>query len=59
MMVDAKLTQEFKDRLADRYTSSELVDLLGVPVEDIIEIYFDKIVESTLLLEEVGFIKDE
>lgn len=58
-MVDAKLTQEFKDRLADRYTASELVDLLGVPVEDIINEYWDRILESRLLLEEVGLPEED
>lgn len=52
-MIDTELVQEFKDRIAERYTAAELVDLLDVPVEDIIEEYWSKIFNSGIL-EEVG-----
>ena len=52
-MIDQELLQEFKDRLADRYTCAELVDLLDIPVEDIISLYFELI--PLWVLEEVGY----
>ncbi len=43
VMVDEDRVQEIKDRLADRYTAAELCELLDVPVEDIIEEYWARI----------------
>jgi len=54
-MIDNDLTREYKDRLADRYTAMELVEILDVAVEDIIEEYWELILRShPLLLQEVG-----
>lgn len=39
-MQDPEMVTAAKERLADRYTSSELCELLEVPVEDIIEEYW-------------------
>ena len=55
MALDYDQVEEIKQRLADRYTAAELVDLLDLPVEDIIEAYFDFILQfHPGLLEEVG-----
>ncbi len=54
-MLDRRALDELKARIADRYTAAELVDLLDVPVEDIIEEYINRILASELLLEEVGY----
>ncbi len=53
-MIDEAQVQEIKDRLAERYTAAELCDLLDVPVEDIIEEYWVRIVltSKTLFKEE-------
>ena len=48
---DPELVQEAKDRLADRYTSAELCELLEVPVEDIIETYWEMILDKGELFE--------
>ena len=56
MMIDDRLVQEFKDRLADRYTASEIAELLDIPVEDLIETYWDKF--PLWILEEVGYKQD-
>jgi len=59
-MVDTERVQEAKDRLADRYTSAELCELLEVPVEDIIEEYWDTILEKgELFKQELGVEDDE
>ncbi len=58
-MLDRRALDELKARIADRYTAAELVDLLGVPVEDIIEEYINRILRSELLLEEVGYENEE
>jgi hypothetical protein len=43
---DLDLEQETKLRIADRFTSAEMVELLDVPVEDIIDIYWNQIIEN-------------
>lgn len=53
-MDDPALVQAAKDRLADRYTSAELCDFLEVPVEDIIEEYWNQIIEKAELFEELS-----
>ena len=54
MANDPELVQEAKDRLADRYTSSELCELLEVPVEDIIETYWEQLLDKAELFEELN-----
>lgn len=49
-MRDADIEQETKDRLADKYTAAELVDLLDIPVQDIIEEYWEKILENEWII---------
>ena len=58
-MDNQALITELKARLADRYTAAELVELLDCAVEDIIEIYEERILRSHMLLEEVGYILDD
>ena len=58
-MLDRRALDELKARIADRYTAAELVDLLGVSVEDIIEEYISLILENSELLEEAGFQEED
>lgn len=58
-MENAERIQEIKDRLADRYTAAEIADILDIPVEDLIETFWDQIVKSRLLMEEVGVTEDD
>lgn len=58
-MVDEDRVQEIKDRLADRYTAAEIADLLDLPVEELIEAFWERIVGSATLMEEVGAVKEE
>jgi hypothetical protein len=44
-MIDEDIFQEFKLRLADRYTAEELCELLNLDVWDIIEAFSEKILE--------------
>jgi hypothetical protein len=53
-MLDEARVQEIKDRLADRYTAAEIADLLDLPVEELIEEFWDRITRSKVLMEEVG-----
>lgn len=53
-MIDPDLIEEAKLRLADRYTAAELADLLDVPVHDIIEEYWWKVLRNPWILEEIG-----
>ena len=57
-MIDIDLIQEYKMRLADRYTSAELAELLDVPVQDVIEEYWWKIARNPWILEEIGIVVD-
>lgn len=43
MSVDTELINEIKKRLADRFTAMELVELMDLPVETIIEEFWDLI----------------
>lgn len=52
-MDDPALVQAAKDKLADRYTSAELCDLLEVPVEDIIAEYWFRLLDKAELFEEL------
>ena len=58
-MLNRQALEELKARIADRYTAAELVDLLGVSVEDIIEEYISLILENSELLEEAGFQEED
>lgn len=59
-MRDPELAQSIKDRLADRYTASELCELLEVPVEDIIEEYWGVLLDKAELFpEELGVTENE
>lgn len=53
-MLDTERVQEIKDRLADRYTASELAELLDIPVEEIIEEFWSRVLSRPEILEEVG-----
>ena len=55
-MLNGELLDEFKQRIVDRYTAAELVDLLDISVEDIVEIQeiIERILDSKLLAEELG-----
>jgi len=60
MTHDPGLLQDIKDRFADRYTASELCELLEVPVEDIIEEYWEIILEKAELFEDLlGEVEEE
>lgn len=57
MSLDTELIEEFKNRLADRYTAVELVELMEISVEDIIEKYIEYILQfHQELVEEVGMV---
>lgn len=45
MSVDREKLEEFKQRLADRYTAYELVELLGIDVWRILEEFEDEVME--------------
>lgn len=56
-MIDENQIDDVKARIADRYTSAELIDLLDVNVEALIEEYWHLVIQSTVILEEVGSIE--
>ena len=58
-MLDREMIEELMARLADRYTASELVDLLDISVEDIIEEYIHLILKRPELIDEAGFQHEE
>ncbi len=55
-MRDPELEQEMKDRIADRYTTAELVEIIDVPVQDIIEEYWDRILENEVICGQLSLI---
>lgn len=46
------VTEEFKKRLADYFTGPELVELLDIPIEELIEALYDYIEEKETELDE-------
>lgn len=59
MAKDFEREQEIKDRLADRFTTTELCDILEIPVEEFIEIFWEFVLSKPLLLEEVGLLVED
>jgi hypothetical protein len=48
-MRDWELEREAKARVADHYTAAELMELLDIPVEDLVEEYWEKILENEVI----------
>lgn len=48
MSLDRELLEEFKARLADRYTAYELVELLDLDVWQILEVFEEEVTELRL-----------
>lgn len=48
MSIDRELLEEWKDRLADRYTATELVELLDLDVRAILEAFEDEVMDLRL-----------
>ena len=58
--MDYTLTQEFRERLIERYDGVSLAEILGLPVEDIWEVFFDRCMDNSELIQETGiFALDE
>lgn len=53
-MLDWDRFEEYKQRLIERYTAAEIVDLLDIPIEDILEAFEPRWSGNKFLLEEVG-----
>lgn len=51
-MIDLDLLDEYKARVADRYTATELVDLLDLDVWQIIEAFEDTLIETDIFEKE-------
>lgn len=59
MSQDLELIEQFRLRLVDRYTATELVDLLDITIEEILEAFEEKWRENAFLQEEVGINLEE
>ncbi len=46
------MDEEFKKRIIDYFTGPELVDLLDIPVEELVELLAEQIDEKKIELEE-------
>lgn len=58
-MLDDDQVTEYERRLIDRYTASELIELLDPEVELVIDRFHDEILNSRFLMEEVGLFSDD
>ncbi len=59
-MLDDDILQEAKDRLCDRYTAAELVELLDLSTETFLDSFWDLLLQSCPeVLEEVGLVISE
>lgn len=52
--MDYTLTQEFRERLIERYDGVSLAEILGLTVEDIWEVFFDRCMDNSELIQETG-----
>ena len=50
--VHNSVVEELKARLAERYTAAEIAEYLDIPVEDLLEAYFELVPQW--MLKEVG-----
>lgn len=44
-MLDRDLLEEFKQSLMDKYSSVELVELLGIPEDELLDAFEDYVIE--------------
>jgi hypothetical protein len=52
--MDYTLTQEFRERLIERYDGVSLAEILNLSVEDIWEAFFDRCMDNSELIHETG-----
>lgn len=45
-MIDIDKVDEFLKRVADKYSASEIVEILGLSEEDILEVYMEEVLEK-------------
>lgn len=57
-MTNFDVFEMFKQRLIDRYTAAELVELLDISIEDVLEAFEPRWSENKFLLEETGMQQD-
>lgn len=55
MMRDDNLYDELIERLVDRYTAPELIDLLDMSIEDLISYLPEDVLMNQIVLRELGF----
>jgi len=52
--MDYTLTQEFRERLIERYDGVSLAEILNLSVEDIWEAFFERCMDNAELIHETG-----
>lgn len=52
--MDYHLTQEFRERLIERYDGVSLCEILDLTVEDIWEAFYERCMENSELIQETG-----
>lgn len=52
--MDYTLTQEFRERLIERYDGVSLAEILNLSVEDIWGAFFDRCMDNSELIHETG-----
>jgi hypothetical protein len=58
--MDYHLTQEFRERLIERYDGVSIAEILNLSVEDIWEAFHERCMENSELIAETGiFITDD
>jgi len=58
-MMDFDRFEEYRQRLCERYTGAELVDLLDISIEEILEAFEPRWSGNKFLLTEVGMQEDD
>lgn len=52
--MDYTLTQEFRERLVERYDGVSLAEILNLTVEDLWEVFAERCMENSELIYETG-----
>lgn len=58
-MIDYDVFEMYKQRLIDRYTAAEIVELLDISIEDVLEAFEPRWSGNKFLLEETGMQEEE
>ncbi len=58
-MIDHDRYNEYRQRVIEKYTAAELVELLGISIEEILDAFVGYWEDNAFLLDEVGMTEED